>query len=113
MLLDEQLRKLQIRAEQVAGYAHEETSHLAVASRVARGEADLGLGIEKAASQVAGVDFIPLHQERYDLVFRKEDAVLPHFQILLRILNSPDFQVEIGGMGGYDVSQMGQLIAAI
>ncbi len=113
VLLDEQLRKLGIGAEQVNGYTREETSHLAVASQIGRGEADFGLGIEKVASQIAGVDFIPLHQERYDLVFRKEDAALPHFQVLLSILNSPDFQTEIGSMGGYDVSQMGRLMAAV
>jgi putative molybdopterin biosynthesis protein len=113
VLLDEQLRKMNIDHLSIRGYDREESSHLAVASCVARGEADVGLGIEKAAGQVEGIDFIPLIKERYDLVLRKEDLSLPHFQVLLNILQSPTFQNEVRGMGGYDISKMGQLIAEV
>jgi putative molybdopterin biosynthesis protein len=113
VLLDEQLRRLQLEPARIAGYDQEETSHIAVASRVARGEADFGLGIEKAASQVTGVDFIPLHKERYDLIFRKEDLGLPHFQAVLEILRSKGYRDEVTGMGGYDLSMMGQKIAEV
>ena len=64
----------------IAGYEHEETSHLAVASFVARGEADVGPGIEKAAMQVANIDFVPLQEERYDIIIRREDADKPQFR---------------------------------
>jgi putative molybdopterin biosynthesis protein len=110
VLLDEQLRKLNIEHQAIAGYEHEETSHLAVASCVARGEATVGLGIEKAASQVQGLEFIPLQQERYDLVFRKDDLHRPHFQALLTVLHSAAFKNEIAGMGGYNISKMGQVM---
>jgi putative molybdopterin biosynthesis protein len=113
VLLDEQLRKLNIDHLLINGYDREEMSHLAVASCVARGEADIGLGIEKVAGQVEGIDFIPLTKERYDLVARKEDWSLPHFQVLLDILRSPAFQNEVAGMGGYDISRMGQFIAEV
>jgi putative molybdopterin biosynthesis protein len=111
VLLDEQLRKLQIESGSISGYGHEEASHLAVASCVARGEADVGLGIEKAALQVEGIDFIPLQKERYDLVMRKEDLGKPHFQTLVGILQSTPFRNEVAGMGGYDISEMGKLVA--
>ncbi|WP_425058262.1 hypothetical protein SCACP_29060 [Sporomusa carbonis] len=110
VLLDEQLRKLNIDFSLINGYANEETSHLAVASTVARGEADVGVGIEKAALQVANIDFIPLQKERYDLVIRKEDESKPHFQALLSILKSTSFRDQISGMGGYDLTHTGQVM---
>lgn len=111
VLLDEQMRKLGINPRHILGYEQEEMSHLAVASCVARGEADVGLGIEKAATQVHDVEFIPLKKERYDMVIRKDDLEKPHFQALLAVLQSTAFRNEVAGMGGYDVSQMGEIIA--
>jgi putative molybdopterin biosynthesis protein len=111
VLLDEQLRLLNLDHRSIQGYDQEETSHLAIASCVARGEADVGIGIEKVAMQVPNIDFIPLQKERCDLVMRKEDLTKPHFKALLSIVRSPLFRNEIAGMGGYDVSRMGETIA--
>lgn len=113
VLLDEKLRTLGIHHDSIRGYEEEEMTHIAVASKVARGEADAGLGIEKAALQVQNLDFIPLQKERYDLVVRQEDVVKPHFQALLSILKSPTYRKEVLGMGGYDISQMGQILAEV
>jgi putative molybdopterin biosynthesis protein len=111
VLLDEKINKLKIERSSINGYDHEEMSHLAVASCVARGEADVGLGTEKAATQANGVEFIPIHKERYDLVIKKEDFIKPHFQELIAVIRSDTFRNEISGMGGYDISRMGELIA--
>lgn len=111
VLLDEQLRINGVNRNEVLGYGEEEMTHLAVASKVARGEADAGLGIEKVAMQFVNLDFIPLHKERYDLVIRLEDLERPQFQALISILNSPAFRNEVMGIGGYDISQMGEILA--
>lgn len=111
VLLDEKLRILNIKHEDIIGYDHEEMSHLAVASYVARGEADVGLGAEKAALQVKELDFIPLQKERYDLVIRKEDVDKPQFKLLLSVLKSKSFRNEVLGMGGYDLTHTGEVMA--
>jgi putative molybdopterin biosynthesis protein len=111
VLLDEKLRMLNLGRDQVLGYAHEEASHHAVASCVARGEADVGLGIEKVAMQINQLDFIPLQKERYDLVIRREDVDTPPFRALLAILRSKGFHNELSGMGGYDLTHTGDVIA--
>ena len=111
VLLDEQLRSLSLDGQSINGYSHEELSHLAVASCVARGDADVGLGVEKAALQVAGVDFIPLQQERFDLVIRREDAARLPFQLLIHVLKSTAFRKELEGIGGYDLTRLGETVA--
>ena len=110
VLLDEKLRVHQIDRSGILGYDHEEASHLAVASCVARGEADVGLGIEKAAMQVKDLEFVPLQKERYDLVIRKEDSEKPNFKILLSVLRSKRFHSELSGVGGYDLTQTGAVV---
>ncbi|MDF2501639.1 MAG: metal-binding protein [Anaerosporomusa subterranea] len=111
VLLDEKLQILSVDHATIAGYNHEEMSHFAVASVVARGEADVGLGIERAALQIKELDFIPLQQERYDLVIRKEDTAKQEFQALLSAIRSKGFKNEIQGMGGYELRQTGEIIA--
>lgn len=111
VLLDEKLRVLNIDRSRITGYDNEERSHLAVASAVARNDADVGVGIEKAAQQVSGIDFIPLQKERYDLIIRREDADKPHFRMLLSILASQAFRKEVQWLGGYDLTSTGEVLA--
>ncbi len=113
VLLDEKLRNLNIDSRSIKGYELEEMSHIAVASAVARGIADVGLGTEKAALQVPNVDFFPLIKERYDLVLYKHDLEKSNFQTLLSILKSDDFKDEVKGMGGYDISKMGEIVGEL
>lgn len=113
ILLDEQLRCLGIDRRLITGYEKEENSHLAVASAVARGEADVGMGNEKAALQVRGLEFIPLHKERYELVIKKEDIDKPQFQAVIEILQSEEFKKEVRGLGDYDLTETGRIVAEV
>jgi putative molybdopterin biosynthesis protein len=113
VLLDEKLYKLGIDPVKLKGYAHIEMTHLSVASCVARGEADVGMGTEKAARQVNGIDFVPVQKERYDLVLRRSDMDKPYAQAMLNLLHSNAFRNEVNGMGGYDISRMGEIMSEI
>lgn len=111
VLLDEHLRRLGITAKNIKGYERESTSHLAIASTVARGGADIGIGNEKSGLQVKGIDFIPLQTERYELVIKKEDMDKAPFQAALEILSSQEFKMELEGIGGYDLTETGKIVA--
>lgn len=111
VLLDEHIRIMHISGSSIRGYEDECSSHLAVASTVARGEADLGMGNEKAGLQVKGVDFIPLQTERYELVMKKEDMNKPPFEAILDILRSAEFKAELLGIGGYELKETGLIVA--
>ncbi|TYQ18258.1 UNVERIFIED_CONTAM: putative molybdopterin biosynthesis protein [Acetivibrio alkalicellulosi] len=111
VLLDEHLRLLGIYGSNINGYKRESQSHITVASTVARGGADVAVGDEKMARQVEGIDFIPLQKERYELVVRKEDMNIPQTQVLLEILRSENFKMEFKGVSGYDIAEMGNIVA--
>lgn len=113
VLLDEQLHRLGIDRRQIKGYENEESSHLGVASAVARGEADVGLGNEKASLQVRGLDFLPLHKERYELVMKKEDMDKTYMRAVIEILQSEEFKNEARGLGDYDLTETGKIIAEV
>ena len=108
-LLDEQLRIHEIAPSMIKGYTHEEMSHLDVASAVANGHADVGIGIEKIAKLIP-VDFIPAVRERYDMVLLKTPENQQLIEAVKEILNAPDFQAEVAALGDYDISQMGQIM---
>lgn len=110
VLLDEQLRMHRISRQQIDGYEHIETSHLAVAGKVATGEADVGIGIENAVSLINTVEFIPLIKERYDLVILKTEKTAPLIPLLLQTLRSEEFRRELGQIKGYDLSLTGQVL---
>ena len=111
VLLDENLKLQGIYGSRIAGYDNENQSHLAVASAVGRGDADVAVGNEKIARQVENVDFIPLKKERYDLVVMKEQFDTPEVTAMLTILRSEKFQNEFKSIGGYDIRDMGTIVA--
>jgi len=84
-------------------------SHIDVASAVANGHADVGIGIEKI-SKLIEVDFIPLFRERYDIVILKTPENQQLIESVKEILTSADFQSEVAALGDYDLTQMGQII---
>ena len=110
VLLDGHLQEMKISHNSIKGYERECLAHIAVASAIARGEADFGVGSEKSSYQVKDIDFIPLQKEQYDLIIKKEDLNLPSVKAALDILRSEEFKAEISSLGGYDVSQLGEIV---
>jgi putative molybdopterin biosynthesis protein len=109
VLLDYQLNLLGMSPDSILGYTQEEYTHLGVASAVASGRADCGLGIS-AAAQALDLDFIPLFQERYDLVVPKEHAESNLLVPLFDLLADGGFQNSVSKLPGYDISMMGRII---
>jgi len=109
VLLDYHLKLMTIAPERIVGYSQEEYTHLGVAAAIASGRADCGLGIA-AAAQALELEFIPLFQERYDLVipklFAEEELLAP----LFRLLDERRFREAVSQLLGYDVSVMGRIV---
>ena len=110
VLLDYQLGQMGASPDQIQGYDREEYTHLAVAAAVVGGAADTGLGI-LAAARALDLDFVPLLKERYDLVIPREVYESDLLAPLLAIIRGPDFRRQVESLGGYDTSQMGEVVA--
>ncbi|WP_372630025.1 substrate-binding domain-containing protein [Cohnella sp.] len=110
VLLDEQLRLNRIAPSSLLGYDAIESNHLAVAGKVGLGEADVGIGIEKAAAIVGNVTFVPLIRERYDLAMRKSPDNARWIEAVMDILKSDAYLSELRAIQGYDLSQTGRIL---
>jgi len=106
LLLDQALAGAGLGPEQVAGYGREAHSHLSIAEAVGMGLADTGVAV-RAAAIALGLDFVPLGQERYDLVIPDHFLNEHPIQELLASLRRPALRRQIEALGGYDVARMG------
>jgi putative molybdopterin biosynthesis protein len=108
--LDKRLEMAGIDAHQVQGYDRVAYGHLAAAYCVMTREADVCLATRSAA-QTFGLDFIPLHSERYDLVMRKRTTELPAVKAFLDVLQRATLRRKLEVLAGYDTSDTGALVA--
>jgi molybdate-binding protein/DNA-binding XRE family transcriptional regulator len=109
-LLDKLLEQAGMDGSKVQGYDRVAHGHLAAAYCVVSREADVCLATRSAA-QTFGLDFIPLHSERYDLVMRKRTADLPAVKAFLDVLQRAALRRKLEVLAGYDTSQTGTLLA--
>jgi putative molybdopterin biosynthesis protein len=107
ILLDHSLNALSIEPGQIQGYEKEEFTHMAVASTVASGIADAGLGILPAAKAM-DLEFIPIAKERYDLVIPSIYFEDEKIKKVIETIRSEAFKKMVLQMGGYDVSRTGE-----
>ncbi len=108
--LDALLEKVGMTGEHVKGYQHEARSHLEVARYIRDGIADVGVGVETAAHYF-GLDFIPLREERYDLIMRTDFLnTHPMATKFLDAVVSQPFRREIEALGGYNLNEVGKML---
>lgn len=73
------------------------------------GKADAGLAIGAVASMFR-LDFLPLHEERFDLIVRRREFFEKPIQALLDFTRTSAFEIRAGELGGYDVSATGSVV---
>jgi putative molybdopterin biosynthesis protein len=83
-----------------------ERSEFDLAAALAEGRADVGLGLEAAARRFR-LDFVPLIEERFDLLVWRKAFFDPPFQKLLALCATERFAEKAGSFGGYDLSGRG------
>jgi len=88
----------------LASHAALTEDDLALAVRA--GDADAGLAVEAAARR-HGLEFIPLHEEQFDLAMRRRSYFEPAVQRLFAFARGQRFGERAQAMGGYDVSDLG------
>lgn len=104
---DEKLESIGLRPMQVNGYTQEVNSHTVVAETIKDGIADTGIGLIAAATH-AGLDFIPLFDEQYDLVLSSEIREINYYYPMMDFLHSTEFRKLLDSLAGYNSINTGQ-----
>ena len=105
---DAEIRKLRIPSEEISGYNTEVKTHTEAANLIAVDKADAALGLQAAAHQ-HGLDFIPLFEERYDLVLPRVNE--PILSPLLDYLQTSAFRNALTSLTGYNTAHSGEQIS--
>ncbi len=109
VLLDFLLQQEGISAPETTGYEREAPTHTMVCEAIRQRSADVGLGI-LAAARIFGLDFVPLIEERYDLVIPKALLDRPKIVALLKTLQDPAFREAVEDLEGYSVRNTGETV---
>ena len=104
---DTELRRLKISPTKINGYDQAVMTHSEAAGLIANNRADVSLGLQAAAHRES-LDFIPLLEERYDLVipYENENSLMP----LLDYLQTAKFRSELNRLTGYNSKNSGEQI---
>jgi putative molybdopterin biosynthesis protein len=106
--LDAALQRAGIDRRSVRGYQNAVTTHTQAAWWIKSGKADTALGLQASAHE-SGLDFVPLFQERYDLVVPRETE--KRMAPLLDYIQTGAFRTNANAMTGYDTAHSGEFIS--
>ncbi len=80
--------------------------HRAVATALASGWADAGVCV-RLVSEEAGLRFLSVRTENYDLSFLKSSQTDPRIEALVRVVRSPAYRQLLSELPGYNVTDAG------
>jgi putative molybdopterin biosynthesis protein len=110
LLTDKILQEQGVDHTTIIGYEHEEYTHMAIAAAVASGSVDTGMGI-RAAALALGLDFVPVAEERYDLIIPEEFYSDFKVTIALDLIRTKSqFHRKILELGGYNLRDCGNIM---
>jgi len=109
-LVERLLRREGLRPASLARRGLVAGEHAEVARLVALGAADVGIALATVA-RAHGLDFLPLAEERFDLVVAKELSSDARVVRLLETMGSRTFRREMESLGGHVTRDAGKLIA--
>jgi putative molybdopterin biosynthesis protein len=105
--LEQALAKRGLSLEDVRQSKPVAVTHRQVAAAIVEGRADVGVGV-LAAATAFDLDFIPLFEERYDLVLPEEATDRPLLRPLIDYLQTSSCRQTIGSLGGYETTHTGE-----
>ncbi len=108
-LIDYHLQKNGVDATQIRGYDRETYTHMSLASTIASGGADVGIGLA-AVAKALHLEFVPVLPERFDIAIPRRIMSSHLIQSLLTVLNSRNFKREVETLHGYDTRLTGKVM---
>jgi molybdate-binding protein/DNA-binding PadR family transcriptional regulator len=110
LLLFAKLRAARIDARALRDWDRVAQTHDAVAAAIATGAVDVGPGL-RATAHAWNLDFIPLGEERFDLVIPRVEFESPRLRPILDALHSKSFRDH--ALAGYDLARTGRVVARV
>jgi molybdate-binding protein len=110
-LLERELRAAGIPFHPFLEHATFARGHLETAQAISMGAADFGIATRDAALAY-DVDFVPIADERYDLVVPPGDLEDPRLERMFDVLTAWPLRREFAALG-YDLSCSGERVAEI
>jgi putative molybdopterin biosynthesis protein len=110
-LLERELKRAGLSTRLARDAAVRAGGHIEVAQAIALGAADVGVATRDAALAF-GLDFVPLAEERYDVVVPRAELADPRLQRLLDTMTTAAYRRELSALG-YDVQACGDRVADI
>jgi molybdate-binding protein len=104
LLADAQLTPGSIQRSGQPTLSDDETAMAVVSGRV-----DAGMGIE-AVARAQGLDFVPVHWERLDVIMRHCEFFEAPVQKLFSLTRTSEFRKQAALLGGYNVAKTGRVI---
>jgi molybdate-binding protein/DNA-binding PadR family transcriptional regulator len=112
LLLYSKLRAAKIDPHSLPDWDRAVSTHDAVADAIATGAADVGPGLH-ATAVAWGLNFIPLGEERYDLVIPADEFESARIHPILDALDSIEFRRAASTLHGYDLRRTGRVVARV
>ena len=112
LLLFSKLRAAGIDPKSLNEWDHAVATHDAIAAAVSTGAADVGPGL-RATAVAWNLDFIPLGDERYDLIIPRDELESARLEPILSALHSDRFRKAAEKLAGYDLARSGKIIARV
>ncbi|MGI5864493.1 MAG: substrate-binding domain-containing protein [Myxococcales bacterium] len=110
LLTEARLAKAGVEAARISGWEREVCTHYEVGLAVRAGEADAGLAAGTVA-RLLGLGFVPLLEERFDMVLDQSTFFDEGFRALMDVVTSASFRERVAGMGHYDLRDSGKLLS--
>jgi len=104
---DAELKKQKIDSTYINGYGNTVKTHSEAAVLVSQNKVDVSVGLQAAAHQ-HGLNFIPLFEERYDLILPRENKKT--LSPLLDYLQTSTFRAGLNTLTGYNASHSGEQV---
>jgi putative molybdopterin biosynthesis protein len=102
------LHRAKISLDQLAAVGPISPTGPDIAQAVRAGRADTGIAT-RAVANAAGLDFVPIVWEPFDLLMRQRDYFHPPLQALIGFLRAADLAARAAELGGYDMSEAGRV----
>ena len=109
LLFDFLLRENAIPESSVNGYNKETASHMEAGIAVLKSEADAAFGIKHTA-HLLDLDFIPLFEERFDLVIPIDYFHMAQVKTFIALFEQPALLHSIKDYTGYDLKDTGSIL---